>query len=639
MITHSTRIENNVFKVTFNFTPKDVVCSRGNYTATHKGAGTSSRQGIWEGIEIVEVQTKVGNQAWVKHGKSSSVTVSTSDNGVAIQACAKYQLRTMGYHYQCTNGTIPFFYYGNIDGNPSKYMGGYFTDGYPASPGAQLHSIHAIVPKDWKHTSTQWSNWAYIHAKNTSNWQIDYGNYEQRNGSYEGATSSNGWISDSGYAQAWRKSCMFFFQKDYYSSSITSSGIVKDAKTPEIIVTPTKGSSGLVTLKYSDSNGATGQFKLTAYCNQKEANIETFETSSSYKNGGSKTYSIDFYKVFGESYEGNDVTYEAWVKNNYNKISPSTGKKGGHRFNGKPSIPNGLFVEGQDGIIYNNITFSWNASNDPDQDSVIYYPYLKTINKDGIIIRDKQLDSTNNNYLNYSIANDPDGCKYIFKVKAGDGLLTSDWSTELNFNKGAKPTGTIRLISPLVDNTNLYSDNPRFVFEGFDQKSTFVVNINGKEFFNDKDAHLFTSEGNKIMFYYNIELITSIRIYAYLKNEYGSSEKSAIYSFNRVNTKDNITEGNIAEAIVIKEIQKQIKDKANAYGLKAEFTEIIPRETYISSSIYNECYEVLNTINNNINSIINTDTFDTQMISFEIASDNIHDDQLWKNLIQDIKKI
>lgn len=46
MITQSSRVENNVFKVTFNFSPKDIRCSRGNYTAVHKGSGTTSRQGI-----------------------------------------------------------------------------------------------------------------------------------------------------------------------------------------------------------------------------------------------------------------------------------------------------------------------------------------------------------------------------------------------------------------------------------------------------------------------------------------------------------------------------------------------------------------------------------------------------------------
>lgn len=208
---------------------------------------------------------------------------------------------------------------------------------------------------------------------------------------------------------------MFYFQKEYYSSTVTSSGIVKDAKVPGITVEPTKGGHGYVTLNYSDSNGATGKFKLRAYCGNKQVDIETYDTSATYHNGGSRRYYIDFYKAFGQSYEGNDVTYEAWVKNNYNKESKSTGRKGGHRFNGRPSIPNGIYVNGQNNLIYNKITFTWNRSSDPDNDSIIYIPYLKTTKKNGQVIRDGEVSKgVSDASFNYDISNDPDGCSYVF---------------------------------------------------------------------------------------------------------------------------------------------------------------------------------------------------------------------------------
>lgn len=46
MIKYETSIENNHFYVRFNLSPQDVQCSRGNYTATHRGAGTTDREGI-----------------------------------------------------------------------------------------------------------------------------------------------------------------------------------------------------------------------------------------------------------------------------------------------------------------------------------------------------------------------------------------------------------------------------------------------------------------------------------------------------------------------------------------------------------------------------------------------------------------
>ena len=46
MIRYTTRIQDNKFYVKFDLSPQDVKCSRGNYTAIHKGAGTTSRNGI-----------------------------------------------------------------------------------------------------------------------------------------------------------------------------------------------------------------------------------------------------------------------------------------------------------------------------------------------------------------------------------------------------------------------------------------------------------------------------------------------------------------------------------------------------------------------------------------------------------------
>lgn len=46
MISHSTSIVNNKCRVTFNLRPKNVTCSRSNYTATHIGGGTTARKGI-----------------------------------------------------------------------------------------------------------------------------------------------------------------------------------------------------------------------------------------------------------------------------------------------------------------------------------------------------------------------------------------------------------------------------------------------------------------------------------------------------------------------------------------------------------------------------------------------------------------
>lgn len=198
----------------------------------------------------------------------------------------------------------------------------------------------------------------------------------------------------------------------------------------------------------------------------------------------------------------------------------------------------------------------------------------------------------------------------------------------MHFEKGSKPTGIVKLISPSVDETNLYSDKCRFTFDGHDEVSNFIVNINGTEYNIKQHPSLFTIQGSKVMFRANISNMTSVNIYAYLRNEYGTSEKSSVYRFNKKSSYDNVVEGHVATAAVIKEIQNQIKDKAKAYGINYSFTDIIPKKTYVSASIYNECYDALKAINNELNSIINTSTFDVTMISNRISSISLHDDML-----------
>lgn len=644
MITHSTRIQDNKCYITFDLTPKDVRCSRGNYTATHKGgSGTTERYGIWEGIELVEARIKVGDKPWVSYDTQTSITIALSDNNVRVQAEGRYSLKTMGYHFQCTNGTYPFFYYGNYSGVASKYSYGYFTDSYPAVPKSQLYEIHAMVPKDWTHTQTRWSDWAYKHGQATSNWAYDNGRYEQRNANYESANSSNGWISDSGYKQIYRKSCAFYFQKTF-SDSVVTSGVVKDASTPEITVHPAKGNQGKVTLRYVDRNNSPGKFWLRAYCNGKQVDIDNYASSGTFSNGGSWTYTVNFDDWFGHAYEGNDVTYQAWAKNSYDKESPGTGIKGGHRYNGRPSIPNGLFVSGKNDILYNTITFKWNPSTDPDGDSVSYDLWLRVIGPNGNKLKDQIIVNRHNGTTcDYDISSDPDNSSYEFWVRGSDGLINSDWSQPLSFKKGAKPTGTIVLISPVIDGTNIHSTNPRLAFKGYDGESMFIVSINNEEFNSSTNPDLFNIENKTVMFVVpdKFSNANSLAISAYMQNKYGRSEVSRTYMFRKFFPESDIGESKIIKAYLVEDLRSLIIDKGKAYKKDFSFTPIIPKETIVTAEIYNEHVDALKAINDDINSIINNDRFDRIMHSQRVTSSSqtIIDDQLWKNLILDLKNI
>ena len=59
----------------------------------------------------------------------------------------------------------------------------------------------------------------------------------------------------------------------------------------------------------------------------------------------------------------------------------------------------------------------------------------------------------------------------------------------------------------------------------------------------------------------------------------------------------------------------------------------------MKASNYNECVQALKAINDKLNNIVNTDTFDVNLIAQEIKPGQLNDDLLWKNLIKDIENI
>lgn len=643
MINHSTSIVNNKCRVTFDLSPKSITCSRSNYTATHVGGGTTARKGIWEGIELVEARIKVGDKPWVSYDTTETISIDIEDNDVRVQAEGLYSLKTMGYHFQCIDGTYPFFYYGNYSDDLSRYPYGNFKDGTPSKPRNSLYDIHAIVPKDWNYHTCVWSDWAYKHGQDTKNWAYDNGRYEQRNSNYESANSSNGWISDTGYKQISRKSCAFYFRKYYYDSVVTS-GIVKNATTPQITVHPAKGNQGEVTVKYIDYNNSPGKLWLRAYCNGKQVDIDTYNSSGTFHNGGWWKYTINFDNWFGQSYEGNDVYYEAWARNSYGKESPGTGRVGIQRYNGRPTVPYNLSVNGRNNIIYNDLTFNWNDSTDPDNDSISYDIWIKTTSPDGYIIRDGIVANKQNNTLyNYNINSDPDECTYEVWVRATDGILNSNWSNVLTFKKGAKPKGIPKLISPIVANTNIYSISPRFIFSQYDGRSKFIVNLNGFEYDNEKDHECFSINGDKVMFIApdnnNLTGNNNIIIKAYMRNVYGDSNMSNTYRFKRKEALDKINQKEISKAYLIEELQNYINDKGIAYNKHYNFTKIIPKQTYITAAIYNELVQALKAINDDINSILNNDTFNREMKSKNITPNTKNEERYWDTIIIDINII
>lgn len=638
MINYTTAIVNNKFEVTFDFSPKDVTYSRNNYTATHRGNGTSHRQGIWEGIECTVAQIKIGDGAWVNYNlpPNKKVVVTVSGNNIPIQAHGKYKLRTMGYHWLDTSGTYPFFWYGNIGGVEYRYNGGSFRDSWASTP-SNLHTVHACVPPDWRHVNTTWSDWAYLHGKNTNNWHKDNGRYEQRNANYESARNNNGWISDSNRAQMWRKSIMMFFEKDYYTNTIYSNGVAVNPDRPILDVYYAKGDSGQVKLTYKDPSGSPGHVKLAVYCNGKTAIQDDFHVSGEFPNGGSYTYTIDFNRHFGEAYRANDVYYEAWSKNSYGYISPSTGRKGVHRYNGRPSVPTGLKVEGDNGLIYNAVNFIWNKSSDPDGDYIVYDLWVQAYHPDrGVIRNDFIVRGHDGLRYRYDISNLPDGTELDVKVRASDNLITSDWCRTVHFTKGSKPNTTVALIAPIKADTDIYFNNPRFGFSGWDGKADCVVILNNKQYDSINNPELFTKGNNRFIFRPAEPLKDGlVSLQAYLKNAYGEGNRTQVYKFTKKTALEKVNEGDIIKVMPISEVQDTIINMGKAFNNKTNIVNVT-KQDYYKASFYNDCFKVIKDINDYINNLISNNTFDYTLKSREVIPGEVNDDLVWEHLIDDI---
>lgn len=644
MISKTTRIVDNKFYVDFNVKPQDIIHKRQYsgqkaYTATHVGGGTTKRQGIKEGIEIKSIKTKVGTSAWRTENIANKITCSTSSNDQVIQIQVTYTLKTMGWQWKDYTGTYPFFWYGNIGQVTYKYRHGSFKDSKPVAPGSE-HTICA-VPSDWKLTATAWSDWAYKHGQNTNNWEMPDGKYEKRNMNVDTSsqTDSKGWRSESGYSQITRKSMMFTFEKTY-TMSVTSSGIATHPNAPQLTVTYAKGDSGNITVKHTDPAGKPATLKVNAICNGKTVEVVSYTNSGSVNNNASKTYTIDFNKHFGESYRGKDVKYEAWSKNSLNYVSKtSSGIKGVHRYNGRPTVPKGLRIEGVNGIIYNKVNFYWNASSDPDGDTVVYDVKVKFTTKEGSVLKDDYIaKGINKLSTSYDISNLPDECNVQVWVRASDNSITSDWSSPVECKKGAVPKGSIALISPCVSNTNLYNKKTRFVFEGYDESTEFIVVINNKEYSSIKNAALFSKYNNRIVFKPNFNLDTNVSCYAYMKNEYGNSKTSITYKFTIKNPVENIIENNIITAQSIKEVQLLIADFGKAFNKKFEY-EAVSKEMLITANIYNTCYNFLKTVSLNINNLTPKSPFEYNLQCSLVEVGQINDDNLWDKLVAELNNI
>lgn len=644
MITHSKSVVNNKCQIVFDFTPDDVTYSRNNYTARHKGGGTTSRQGIWEGIECIKAEVKVGNEGWKTYSLpgNKKVTITVSSNNVEVQARGLYRLKTMGYYFKDTTGKFPFFWYGNVDGKATKYQQGYYTDSLSSKPPSNFNTIHACVPADWKYIKAEWSDWAYKYAQSNSKyeWAFSKGKYSQRNANTQSATYGSAWISDSGHKQIYRKSSLFWFEKTYTSSKVVTSGIAVNPSAPTVNVYSSKGDTGKVEFIYNANNSGNGRMQIEAKCKDKTITLMTYDNSAEFKDKAVKTLNPDFNSLFGESYRANDVYYRAKAKNVHNYESSWTDWKGVHRYNGRPTIPQNVQYEGKDGLIYERVILSWNASSDPDGDNLYYQLYITAKDKNGSIVKNgfihERLYETK---YEYDISSFPDGTNFEFWVKASDGQITSDWSEVINFQKGSKPTSIVALIAPIKANTNIYSDMPRFGFEGYEEDCDAHVVFNDIEYNSKDNPEMFDYKLDKFIFKPTEKLEDGkVFIKAYIKNPYGESNHTQIYEFEKKSINKRFEAGDIITTNHIQSIKTVVNDIGNAYLIYMPDFDL-KVDVIILASVYNRMLAVIKDVNGYINSLVKESKFAVKILNDGVEIREIITDKNWIDLINDIKSI
>ena len=572
---------------------------------THKNR--TDRYNIREAIWIADLQYRINGGAWVKKGAISTIDIPLSRNGDKLEVKVHYRYDTQGYHHKNTN--LPFFYYTDQNGNVANHKG-YKTNGSCPWPNGGLVEARTAckLPNNWtpvgggkSNTSVSWTNWAKSHSETSNNlWWKDGPQYEQRHANHFGSYS-DGWFSNQGRWNYYRRSCLWRWECQETASIICSnisSTNNKKPSTPSIIVHDAYGPNGKVTLTNNDS--FTGYMRLGAWLKTGKdgPNVDgtwrwillgkegikvnnTGIHSNKCGPGKSLDVNVDFYELFGEQYEGKKVYYQLNIENENNNQSDNTDTKGHHHhFNARPTIPTVTLKRNG-----NTLNGSWSAI-DPDprgQSYVLaaslltYDVQLETMYPDGNRKIEYIANKTQTTSTSISIKDSDEGASYLLKVRSHDGRIYSkDWGysdKSMAAYKAIQP----RIVYP-IDDSIVYNTTPRFIIrtEAKGATDVLVVKFNGKTFKSNIDTDCFSDEYipkgvNFMAFRPNNAGTGKFEISAFSEND---NNTSAITSSNLIiNSLDLYLDNEYIGAEDFMNLEKHISNVSNAYGLGEYYTD------------------------------------------------------------------
>lgn len=659
MISTNTWLENasSKFCVRFDCHPDDVWY--GNYK--HSASG-SERLGIWEGVRLASLKYKDDDGVWRDRSINDPViNIYTTRNDAVMEVEATYEIWTMGY----PGRAYPFFFFGNYSGQRKKYQYGYFSDAAPKNP-SDLRNSYAKVPSDWELIYSGWAHkgghstydsWSYKHAMQEGGETWNENCYEYRNGT--NSSGQNGWTSETGRKpQESRKNCFWIFQKKY-RASVRSNGIILNPSVPSIYVVPAKGDGGTVKVTHHSPNGIGSYIKLCSWNTRTgvKSLIADFEHNTWTENNNTKSFYVDFNKhCGGENGRGSDIKYYAWAKTSQGYLSngqldpfsiPESQWVGVHRFNGRPSVPMGCKVTGRDNVYYDRTTYSWKSSYDADGDHITYDIWMQVISPEGIKLLDEiTVTSLNQLYYDFNMENYPEKSKVIYRVRANDGLITSDWCAPITITKGqgANPADSVY---PL-NNSTIYNKLPRILIGtgDYEDSENDIVKVkwNGVWYNNKDNPELFSNRpgvSKTIVFKPNVPSNIGENSFSVILNNVYADSKETVIKYNCLDTA--YTTSDIDPYIKINSQHLlSMRDETNnvrkAYGLKvASFKELVPQQSIINLQDYKDLANGVNEVNDFVNSFDSNSKFD-EIVSIDTNLTYIKDKE-WDQIINLIRNI
>lgn len=248
-------------------------------------------------------------------------------------------------------------------------------------------------------------------------------------------------------------------------------------------------------------------------------------------------------------------------------------------------------------ITENTIPLTWNATTDPDGQSVTYSIYLS---KDGGTYT--KLATQSGTSYSYNIASDPKGTKYKFKISANDGMADTAQVESPLYRKNFAP---VRILPNAT--CKVFQNNPRLIISKVKLSDVYIcVSYNSKTYTSKNNASMFTtksvdSNGETVYVFTCTGLsqgANTITVY----NSDGTFNSTSFTFTVTVENIDNSILENVVKVGGINTIKTKCNELRTSYALgNSTFDSLTSGTTSINYSHISQIRTAIDDIRNKIN--------------------------------------